>query len=310
MKNINFAKNIQVKDVVLEHSHIEKNRTILDNYTNEYYTNNFHFRDTVNWESGKPSDIIALGCSHTYGIGVPQDYNWPSIIKLKTNKSLANLGICGASAASVLNSFLLYLDRVGMPKYAIACFPDYLRYSHISDGKFYSFSYKEQKFAQKVVTHVRTADYITGESHVEDKIIKLPMDPKYVIPAEESLSQYISSIYTIEKVCKFLNIKFYWGTWSGFTQEMFEQNLFLEEEFCLDKNNYINGIDIDISLDKSPEEIVQARGLGCKSDHGMNKEDFEKYKDMWGVASDHNHLGIHWQHHTAENFIKKIGENK
>ena len=95
MKNINFAKNIQVKDVVLEHSHIEKNRTILDNYTNDYYTNNFHFRDTVNWESGKPSDIIALGCSHTYGIGVPQDYNWPSIIKLKTNKSLANLGICG-----------------------------------------------------------------------------------------------------------------------------------------------------------------------------------------------------------------------
>jgi hypothetical protein len=309
MKNINFAKDIQVKDVVLQHSHLEENRTILDNYTNDYYINNFYFRDTDDWESGKPSDIIALGCSHTYGIGVPQDYNWPSIVKLKTNKSLANLGICGASAASVLNSFLLYLDRVGVPKYVIGCFPDYLRYSHISDGRFYYF-YKGQTVAQKVVTHVRTADYITGASHVEDKIIKLPTDPKYVISAEESLSQYISSIYTIEKVCKFLNIKFYWGTWSGFTQEIFEKNLFLEEEFCLDKNNYVEGIDIDISLNKNPKEIFQARGLGCKSDHEMNKEDFEKYKDMWGVASDQNHLGIHWQHHTAENFIKKIGEIK
>jgi hypothetical protein len=309
MKNINFAKDIQVKDIVLQRHHLEGNRTILDNYINDYYTNNFHFRDTDDWESGKPSDIVALGCSHTYGIGVPQDYNWPSIVKLKTNKSLANLGICGASAASVLNSFLLYLDRVGVPKYVIGCFPDYLRYSHISDGRFYYF-YKGQTVAQKVVTHVRTADYITGASHVEDKIIKLPTDPKYVISAEESLSQYISSIYTIEKVCKFLNIKFYWGTWSGFTQEMFEKNLFLEEEFCLDKNNYVKDIDIDISLDGNTEEISQARGLGCKSDHEMSKEDFEKYKDMWGVASDQNHLGIHWQHHTAENFIKKIGEIK
>ncbi len=309
MKNTNFAKNIQFKDVVLEHNHLEKNRTILDNYTNDYYINNFNFRDVVDWESGKPSDIVALGCSHTYGIGVPQGYNWPSIIKLKTNKSLANLGVCGASAASILSSFLFYLDRVGIPKYVVGCFPDYLRYSHISDGKFYS-SYKGQTFAQKVVTHVRTADYITGNLHIEDKIIKLPLDPKYVIPAEESLSQYIHSIYTIEKVCKLLNIKFYWGTWSGFTQEMFAKNLFLEEEFCLDANNYVNDIKIDISLNKSLKEIFEERKLGCNSNHEMNQEDFIKYESMWDLASDENHLGIHWQYHTAESFIKKIGEIK
>jgi len=309
MKSIDFAKNIQVKDIVLQHSHLKNNRTILDNYTNDYYINNFNFRDNVDWEIGKPSEIIALGCSHTYGIGVPQEYNWPSILKSKTNKSLANLGICGASAASLLNVFLFYLDRVGIPKYAIACVPNYLRYNHIADGNFYS-SRKGQTLAEKVVTHLRTADYDTGESHVEDKIIKLPVDPRYLISPEESLNQYISSIYIIEKVCKFLNIKFYWGTWSGPTQEIFEKNLFLEKEFCLDRKNYVEGINIDISLNKSPKEIFEARKLGCNSDHEMNKEDFIKYQSMWSLASDANHLGIHWQYHTAESFIKKIGENK
>lgn len=303
---INFAKNLH--NNIFADLSLTNNKTDIDNRVNDYYINNQNFRDKKEWVDGDPAEILALGCSNTYGLGIPQDYNWPSIIESKTKKSVANLGICGASAEANLNSFLLYLDRVGKPKYVVAFFADYLRYSHIVDGKLYNVDGSE---ARKVVSFVRTADYITGEINVKSKIIKLPGDAMDLIPAQESLHQYIYSIYLIEKICKFLDIKFYWGTWSEITQNIFTKNLFLEKEFCLDKNNNIESLPLNLMVQKNsnyPDCHKEDQDL---VNNLIDKIDFFKHKGgMWFVGSDGSHLGIHRHYHIAESFIEKIEENK
>lgn len=298
--NIGFASLLHGKDMIISTLGIVDNKTSLDEYSNEYYINNLNFRDKRNWEYGKPANVIALGCSQTFGVSVPQEYTWPSIVESQTGLAVANLGICGASAEKMLNSFLYYLDNIGVPEYVFACFPDHLRYSHVVEGDFYKIDAKVDKNprSKKVVSNLRTSDHLTGEINIHDKIIKLPTDPRYLIPTQEAISQYISSIYTIEKICKLLNIKFYWGTWKHESQIIFTENLFLQKDFCLNSKNHI-------------EEINSVHELGCQSDHLIDKIDFDKYKNqMWDRGSDKIHLGIHWQLHTAESFIKKIGEAK
>ena len=311
--NIEFAKHLYVQDIAPHNDSLINNKSHTDKNVNEYYLNSRNFRDKREWINGSPAEILALGCSNTYGLGVPQNYTWPSIVESRTGKTVANLGICGASAAWNLDSFLVYLDLVGKPKYVLACFADYLRYSHIVDGKFYHVGGPDDDYgaqARKTVSYIRTSDYTTGEINIKDKIIKLPADPKYLIPAQESLHQYISSIYIIEKICKFLDIKFYWGTYAGQTQEIFTKNLFLEETFCLDKNNHIESIKSGVTTNKLTKWTSSEQDCHGIT-HSMDEEDFIKHKDgMWLIGSDGTHLGIHWQHHTAESFIEKIGENQ
>jgi hypothetical protein len=309
--NIDFVKNLNNKNTDLNEHTFINNKNDMDNNVNDYYINNLKFRDRIDWEKEKPAEIVALGCSNTYGIGVPQEYTWPSIVESMTKKTVANLGICGASSEKMLESFLLYLDNVGNPKYVIACFPDYLRYSHIVDGIFYSVNdkYGNREEAFKTMTHIRSSDHYTGEIYIKDKIIKLPVDPRYIIPTQESLKQYISSIYIIEKVCKFLNIKFYWGTWSSETQEMFINNFFLEKDFCLDIKNHVEKIKSGIMVAKPNARSTYEVLDKCKLTHSISKENFTKYQDnMWKIASDKAHNGIHWHCHTAESFVEKMEE--
>jgi len=308
--NLSFAKDLYNKELFGPSDlNVTNNKTNLDNYVNDYYLNSLKFRDTRDWELGKPAEILALGCSHSYGLGVPQQYNWPSIVESRTGKTVANLSMCGASAETMLQSFLLYLDNVGNPEYVFACFPTHSRYTHIVEGMFYHVgqSVDKETKSKKTISILRTSDHQTGEVNIQDKIFKFPGDPKYLIPTQEAVNQYISSIYMIEKICKFLNIKFYWGTWFVRTQEIFTRNLFLQENFCLDKNNHIKEISSNSTMYEYFDDQNFYREKKCRLTHSMDSDDFEKYKDnMWRVGSDGSHLGIHWQYHTAESFIEKI----
>lgn len=275
------------------------NKTIKDNNVNEYYLNNFKLRDMKDWENGNPSEIVALGCSNTYGFGVPQDCSWPAIIERITKKNVANLGICGASAEQILDCFLLYLNTVGKPKYVFACFPEHLRYSHIVDNIFYFLDIKNTKDykTKKVVSSLRTIDYESGEINLKDFIVKLPADARYIFPMEQSLSQFISSIYKIQTICKLLGIEFYWGTWFEQTANIFIEELFVNDEFCLNKDNYLDNLEQN-------EDIIEKN---CGTNHFTNQEDFIKNQySMWNLASDGKHPGIHWHHHIAENFVERM----
>jgi hypothetical protein len=44
---------------------------------------------------------VALGCSHTFGQGLPYDWTWPGIVEKQLDHPLLNLGVCSGSSDTV-----------------------------------------------------------------------------------------------------------------------------------------------------------------------------------------------------------------
>ena len=44
----------------------------------EYSHNSYNFRSK---EFHEDTEIVALGCSHTFGVGVPEKFIWPTFVK-------------------------------------------------------------------------------------------------------------------------------------------------------------------------------------------------------------------------------------
>jgi hypothetical protein len=65
---------------------------------------------------------IALGCSHTEGVGIPQQATWPTVLSQLTGFHVWNLGVKGAS----LDTCFRLLDHwlpVLKPKFLVVCLP-------------------------------------------------------------------------------------------------------------------------------------------------------------------------------------------
>jgi hypothetical protein len=65
---------------------------------------------------------VALGCSHTEGVGIPQQATWPTVLSQLTNMHVWNLGVGGSS----LDTCFRLLDHwlpVLKPKFVVVCLP-------------------------------------------------------------------------------------------------------------------------------------------------------------------------------------------
>ena len=80
-------------------------------------------------------DILALGCSMTFGIGVNQQALWPEVLSNKTNLDYNNLSETGASTMHIIIASMKYMKKYGNPKNIIAVFPDFHRFRIPIDGK-------------------------------------------------------------------------------------------------------------------------------------------------------------------------------
>jgi hypothetical protein len=66
--------------------------------------------------------FIALGCSFTYGIGLPQDQIWPSIVSRRAGLRSWNLGIGGCGLDTCFRLLYNWVDRL-RPKFVMMLTP-------------------------------------------------------------------------------------------------------------------------------------------------------------------------------------------
>lgn len=277
---------------------IKEQTTHLDSYKNIYKINNFGFRDEKDLIPGNPSEILALGCSQTYGLGLPQDYIWPFILQEKTKKTVANLGMSGAGAKTMLEVMMYYIKYIGKPKIVIAIFPDCFRYLHVRDKNFYTLSKNNSTIflnsPELSVTTIKTVDYDTAEPYIKDKFIKLPCNPEYIIPPQESIKQFFSSVYLMETVCNLLNINFYWGTYYE-NNHMFLFEMLKNKRFQLNILNYIdNFYSISDEFTSQTYKNLYINPL---------------YKDMIDNAADNQHKGITWHLFVVEKIMEHLNND-
>lgn len=72
-----------------------------------YYINSDGFR-TYEFNQFLDKKIpvsVALGCSHTLGLGIPIEWRWSNIIERQTNIPMLNFGLCGANGDTVARIF-------------------------------------------------------------------------------------------------------------------------------------------------------------------------------------------------------------
>jgi hypothetical protein len=96
-----------------------------------YSFNQQGFRDE---EFDQRESAIALGCSHTQGIGIRSEQTWAKQLETKLGIKVWNLGIGGASLSTCFRMLDYWIDHLNV-KYVFCAVPEITRYEvFVQDG--------------------------------------------------------------------------------------------------------------------------------------------------------------------------------
>lgn len=279
-------------------------RTIDEN--NTYEINSLGFRGEVYTDP----EIIASGCSLTFGLGIPELGRWTNVLGNMINKNVMNLGSPGASVESICTNIIHYCMNNKMPKEIFCLFPDFFRSMVVVDKEFYKTKVKrDDSFQQKDSLQQMFCNPIVYTNKYKDewRIFMEIEDQKYIEDAtspHQLILDSINFIYILESFCLSNNIKLHWTTWNVPSAIIMEELLKLKN-FKL--KNFVNFV---------PESPLSKGDNRLPIDNCYLSHDSEFYNSIyWKKGTDysienykkvidHAHPGIHFQHHLADLFYK------
>lgn len=267
---------------------------------NTYNVNEFGFRGKVY----EDADVIGIGCSITFGIGVPEDGRWTNFLSSRVNKDIVNLGSPGASVETICNTVIQYCMNNKMPKEIFCLMPDFFRSMVVVDKEFYLSNKNDNSFFvtpnqlgliycnPKINRYNKNAMFM----EIEDK--------KYI---EDSTSPHqlildaINFIYILESFCSTNNIKLYWTTWD------------LSSSLIMEKLSKIENFKLKNFISFFPPGTEKPFGSFINRICSLDHESEFKDNVCWLNGSDYSvinkekvtsrpHPGIHDQYHVADFF--------
>lgn len=293
---------------------------------NEYNANNYLYRGP----DFKPGvDILAVGCSFTYGLGVPENGTWPSILAKELGLTYANLSMTGTSMEWISDAIYRYIETFGPPKKAIVILaPDIFRFDAIyNTSDLIPESVSRKDFIPKYLSEDGTMGKVTLLEMPGDfpKVSKRPYILEYTRLPEENAARSIRELRNLERYCKTAGINLIWGSWSDKTTELIKR---LDEESSFD--NYVElgqhiglwtshqvGYDLDNLIDyrlehedsdKCTKEMFENSMCQCIVRCHFDRIDewdnsFHVGADIFKDINSH-HFGVHRYIHIAEGFIE------
>lgn len=291
--NLEYFTNVNTTSI----GQIRSNGTIVDSET-EYYLNNFGYRD-ADWND--KAEILAIGCSNTYGYGVSVDGRWTNLLAKSINKNIRNLSFPGAPITDLINKSFQYFKMFGNPEIMLCLLPDPFRIKlpfkkNLNKGTF-------------INNKTFDRDLFVGDvyfNHEPEKILsrmqyfKMPYDYGQILPLELPLLFSMQSIHILEQYCKSNNIKLIWSSWHRPTVEVLnnsEEKIF--DTFFANK---------DVFIDHNYEDGLEIFNTNC---HEEYRDMYSKYFDMGCDIEDgvnFAHPGVHKHLHIAEAFYKEINK--
>jgi hypothetical protein len=138
--------------------------------------------------------IACFGCSNTFGVGLPYEKTWPSLLNVKLGNDYVchNFGVNGGSADTMCR--MVYTLLMNEKPEAVIChFPDIFRveYYNIND---------------ETITHF--GPWISSKYQTEYTAYNL-LTNEYV-----AFFNFIKNFKFIEAICKLHNVPLIWHTWS------------------------------------------------------------------------------------------------
>ena len=266
-KFLAYSPRFTPKDKIT-HSHTKVGKEIYQPDIYSYIFNSDNFRSI---ELNPATDIVALGCSHTFGVGLPVEYTWVQQLSYMVSKDIINISDSGAGVQYLINTFYHFYNREKInPKILLCNFPNFFRY---------------RKYSLKDNIVLNKADY---------------MDRKDMELNLLSMIEAIESVDNLEFFCKKNNIQLFWTVWDYSFGEMEIYNFFTKryKNYCYDaqaysfeKVNSMTEIDLksNIKIDLRPEDLNDQTILYC------HENEKEIYKDLFYMALDRYDLPRKYQ---------------
>ena len=158
----------------------------------------------------KNSDIVALGCSTTAGVGLPTTYSWPHVVGNKKGMSVNQIGLLGGSIQQLASIFIEFITEFGKPKHLLMLAPDMSRQWLLSDGD----PYRDRYFWDEKINGFWCYE---RNAKMNKQIIGGDLNPTIV--AQNSFH----SLLNLSNICRMLEISF------GFYSWLPEDNLIYEK---------------------------------------------------------------------------------
>ena len=214
-------------------------------YHNEFNSNNFRCDEFIKNHNGK--HILFMGCSETQGCNDGLDDTWSYILykkisSLEKTSGYFNIALCGSSIFLQISIFLNYIEKFGIPDEIYFLTPGTDR----------------------------------NLIFVNDKIDHRSFFSEEYETTEKLTNSFISSIMYLkmfESICKILNIKMIWSTWSSFEEDFFSRFPFMNF-FSLELKNIHN--EIPKYVMKHFDENDSMNNNLFKSDKGHRGKAFHK----------------------------------
>ncbi len=274
--------------------------------TIEIASNNLGYRGRYDIDG--TADLLILGCSQTFGTGLPLEYTWGDVFAQKINKKYALLAQEGDSIQSQVYKAFKYFEEFGHPKAILAVLPLVrLEYPFIPN------KVKGRKNDIKNYSCI-----IQSFGHRGDPI-KLSVSPHYldeILPREFYTFYGFMFIQMLEQYCKTNNILLIWNCYedAGFID-------YVKNKIPKLLNNYlhINYTDVIPKFSNMWDPIpFNADEFGLEF-LDLNHPEF-KYKNLYYRAADFEpqknsgHWGIYTNRYLAEHFyseyIKRVGSSE
>jgi hypothetical protein len=282
----NYLKNsLGYQDRYLRTFGHQTSEKFVDIYT-EYNLNNFGYRDE-DWHA--PANILAAGCSNTYGVGVPYNGTWPKLLQNFTKKNVHNLSRPGSSIQEIIFQLFSYFKNFGNPETLLCLFPDPFRMQIPTKKNLSTVGgiNKEDEISNLYLQH-KTDTNISDRK----KYLKIPYDYTETIPMEVPLFFSMKLIHILEQYCNSNNINLVWSSWDRNIKDVFDS---LDLPF----DNYYGN-----------EELTM-EAIEDSTCHSEYKDLFLQYFDQgqdieYGI--EYAHPGVHRHIHIAESFHKRLNQ--
>ena len=259
----------------------------------EYMQNSYGFRTPEFNNQG----LMALGCSYTYGIGLPEEYRWPDLLSKEIGMECVNLGLSGDSVMGQVRNAFWYFKNFGHPKVIVGIFPMYRMELPLILGKTESRHGEGSTHPIEQYSSIRL--YMNDGEYSEYS--KQPHRYEKVLPREVSI--YMSNVFIemLDQYCKANDIKFFWTYWEqgGGEGDLVRQC----SEMLYD--SYISLNALKFVLDGDNKESAYFLGnLGCHSELSEHPL-FHRAADRQG-PEELSHWGIHRHIHIANQLSKML----
>lgn len=265
---------------------------------NDYRSNSWGCRDD---EYTEAVDILAAGCSMTFGQGVPEETRWSSVLGKSLGMSVATIAIPGWSTQAAISAVMNYIMKFGKPKIIALYLPDFWRMDYITNYK--QLTLNENRQSTATTEKIRLVYSALGHVRETPQLSKKPHKDEDVLNPEFTHFLAGQSLRFLIEYCKEANIKLMYGSWDVSVGQYIRFMKRLQDNRNSDTLGLLPELDLSgyTEMYDYHENNEDLSHMDC---HQELKQKYEKYFD-WGTDRD-GHIGVHMHAHVAEIFEEKL----